>query len=233
MVTLKDSSESDYLLWINWKFSETKADPAPELKAIDPAEFFRNFGRASTEGKKSVKRNGNVTTETNLSEEDAQIIISPQTSPRKLKQARAAESKKERKTIGLNSENCKSSEPSATSIKTKKSPRTAASTSIKSVTMKKDVAVLNKKESQMQGTKKTKEKVDTKKKFETVDDDTNKTVKTDIITEKKSKIRMTQKKSSKLMANVEEKKSKFDKSDDNKSPAGEVSSLFKFPKFHS
>ncbi|KAL3986062.1 Replication factor RFC1 C terminal domain family protein [Acanthocheilonema viteae] len=204
---------------------KTRANPASELEVINPAEFFRNFDRISTE-KKSAKQSDITTKETNLPEKNVQVIISPEASPRKLKQEIALESKKERKVVGLNDENCKSSQPSTGSIKAKKSPKTIASTSVKSLKAKKDVAVLKKEEDRIQETKKRKEGHETRQKVGVVNDGANKTITTDIIKEKKiSKSRVAQQKSSKVTRNLKEETSKLVELAEIKSPAGEEAYL--------
>lgn len=214
---------------INSKFSEKKTNLSPELEAIDPAEFFRGSCRTSKERQKSAEQSGNMTKKTNLPERNVQVTISSQTSLRKSKQETAPESKNERETVSLNDENCKSSQPLVRPVKTRKSPKIAASASVKSVTVKKDVDVLKVEEGQMQGTKKQKGEHETKKKFEIRNESTNKTMVNDITRGKKvSGSRMVHQKSSKMTKTLEMQMSKLDELAEIGSPAQEVSLLLKF-----
>ncbi|VDM07340.1 unnamed protein product [Wuchereria bancrofti] len=176
-----------------------KTNLAPELEVISPAEFFRNFGKTSKEREKSIEQSGSATKKTNVPEKNIEVVVSPQISPRKLKQKASPESKRGREAIALNDEICKLSKPSGRSVKMKKSPKTATSASVESATIKKNVTVLEGEKHQMQGTKGEKEQRKTRKKFEVDNENTTKTKTNDITKEKKvSGSRMTQQKSSKM-----------------------------------
>ncbi|CAG9535431.1 unnamed protein product [Cercopithifilaria johnstoni] len=204
---------------------KTKTNLAPELEAINPAEFFRNFGRISTERKKGTEQSGSAIRKTNSSEKNVQVTISPQTSPRKSKRETASENKKGRKTVGLNDENCKSSQPSTRSSKTKKSPESA---SVKSTTVKKGIAIL-KKEGQMEVTKKRKENHEIGRKVD-INDGTDKTMTTDIIREKEvprsgKNTRKPEQKSSKVTKALDRETSMLDELAKTKSSAREEAYL--------
>lgn len=185
------------------------------MEAINPTEFFRNFGRTSTERKKCTEENDGAVKKRSLPEKNIQVITAPQTSPRKMKQETDPENKKERKAVSLSG-----------GIKTKKSPKTATSASAKADTGKEDVAVLEEEEGHMQRRRKREKDHKTRQNFGVVNDSTNKTKRTNIIREKKASVsRTVQQKSSKMV--IEEETLKHELREI-KSPDQEVSLLFKF-----
>ncbi|KAK6109244.1 Replication factor RFC1 C terminal domain family protein [Brugia pahangi] len=184
---------------IKKKDSPKKKKTTPELEVINPAEFFRNFGKTSKEREKSIEQSGSTTKKADVPKKNIEVMISPQTSQRKLKQKASPESKRGGETIALNDEICELSQPSMRSIKMKKSPKTATSASVKSVTIKKNVTVLEEEKCQMQGTREEKVQRGTRKKLEVDNENTAKTKTNNITKEKKvSGSRMTEQKSSKM-----------------------------------
>uniref|UniRef100_A0A0R3RH33 Replication factor C subunit 1 n=1 Tax=Elaeophora elaphi TaxID=1147741 RepID=A0A0R3RH33_9BILA len=201
-----------------------KINFAPEMEAINPAEFFRSFAKSSIERKQSTEQSGSTANKTKPPEKNVQVTVPPQASPSKSKQEIAPESKKGRKTVALNDEDCKSTELSARETKTKKSPK-IASVSVKAA-VKKNASVLKQEEGQMQGTKKRKEEHEERKQLKVRDDVTNKTTTTDISREKKvSRSRTAEQKSSKMTQILEKETSKLDKLVEIGSPTSEEAYL--------
>ncbi|EFO24140.1 ATPase [Loa loa] len=200
--------------------------PAPPTKKkrcrTPPGHEKLNFNRIDAIKKKDSlkKQSGNATKKTSPPKKSVQVTISPQTSRRKSKQEAALESKGGGETVALNGENCKSSQAPVQAIKMKKTPKTASSASVKSVTAKKDVTILEQEEDQMQGTKKRKEEHETRKKFEIRNETTDKTKTSGIAKEKKvSRSRMAEQKLSKMKKTVELKTSELDELAEIESPA--------------
>uniref|UniRef100_A0A8R1TLE0 Replication factor C subunit 1 n=1 Tax=Onchocerca volvulus TaxID=6282 RepID=A0A8R1TLE0_ONCVO len=213
----------------NDSLQKKKTSLTPELEAVDPVEFFRNFDKSHKERTKGSKQSGKEIKKTNPPEENVPATILSQISQKKSKQRSALEKKSGRDTVELDNKDCKLSQPSVEtetrSMKNKRSPKNTASASVKSVTVKKDIAVLKHEKDQVERTKKRKEEHGITGKFEIRNEIMDKTRKREIIKEKKSRSRITQQKSSRKTKILEAEISKFDELTEIESPVHENACL--------